>query len=152
MFFRSLCTISEINLEDTFARLEKYSSKLDVFSLAYSYLCTDSSAHVLGGGSRHIEKDVYERYLEVFKSRKFDQPPLKIRQRERPLRAFITPSSWPRGYGQWSFINSTTWADALLILRWRQCESLKTGISRSTESHVFFIYIGIAKSGGSIGK
>jgi hypothetical protein len=39
ILFRSLIRISEINLEDTFARCEKYSSKLDIISLAYSYLC-----------------------------------------------------------------------------------------------------------------
>ena len=31
--------ISEINLEDTFDRCEKYWGKLDIISLAYSYLC-----------------------------------------------------------------------------------------------------------------
>lgn len=37
VYFKS--TICEINLQDTCARGDKYSSKLDIFSLAYSYLC-----------------------------------------------------------------------------------------------------------------
>ena len=37
---RSLIRTFKINLLDTFARGEKYLSKLDMFSLAYSYLCT----------------------------------------------------------------------------------------------------------------
>ena len=36
---RSFICIFVINREDTFARWEKYSSKLDIFSLAYAYLC-----------------------------------------------------------------------------------------------------------------
>jgi hypothetical protein len=31
--------IFELKLENTFVRCEKYSSKLDVVSLAYSYIC-----------------------------------------------------------------------------------------------------------------
>ena len=38
IFLARLIRIFEINLEDTFARCEKYSSQLDIISLAYSYL------------------------------------------------------------------------------------------------------------------
>ena len=36
---RGKSIIFVINREETFARWEKYSSELDMFSLAYSYLC-----------------------------------------------------------------------------------------------------------------
>ena len=39
ILFRSLNRIFEINLQDTSARCEKYSSQLDIISLAYPYLC-----------------------------------------------------------------------------------------------------------------
>ena len=55
-----------------FRSLRKKIKQAWCFSLAYSYLCTDSSVHAVGGWGRHFGKDVYERYLEVFKSRKFD--------------------------------------------------------------------------------
>ena len=41
LFIYSLIRIFEVNLQDTCARSEKYSSKLDIISLAYSYLCHD---------------------------------------------------------------------------------------------------------------
>ena len=48
--FHLLCAISEINLEDTFARLEKKSSKLDVFrSLIRIFAPTHQSTQWAGG-------------------------------------------------------------------------------------------------------
>ena len=38
ILFRSLNRIFEMNFQDTSARCEKYSSKLDIISLAYPYL------------------------------------------------------------------------------------------------------------------
>ena len=56
----------------------------------------DSLAHIVGVGQDILRKDVYERYLLPVESRKFNYF-RKIRQRKRPLRAFITPSLWSWG-------------------------------------------------------
>ena len=85
MFFHSLCTVFEINLEDTFARLEKTSSKLDVFrSLIRIFAPTHQSTQWAGGA------DILERTFTNVISRSSNLASLTTTSRDTATGTFTS--------------------------------------------------------------